>query len=61
MDIDEKFTVNQVAFIVKRTPKTIYRWIGEGFLRNVVKVRDGYLIPKKELDRIQKDLDSTVS
>ncbi len=48
----EKFTVKETAEMVRRTPDTIYRWIEEGFLENFIKVRDGYLIPKTEIDRI---------
>lgn len=46
------FTVKETAEIVNRSEKTIYRWIDEGFLQNIIKVRDGYLIPKDEIDRI---------
>lgn len=48
----EKFTVKETARMVRRSPDTIYRWIEEGFLENFIKVRDGYLIPKTEIDRI---------
>lgn len=48
----QKFTVKETARMVRRTPDTIYRWIEEGFIENFVKVRDGYLIPKTEIDRI---------
>lgn len=50
--IEEKFTVKETACMVHRTPDTIYRWIDEGFIQNFIKVRDGYLIPKTEIDRI---------
>ncbi len=49
----KKFTVKEAAEEVNRKPKTIYRWIEEGFLKNVIKVRDGYLIPKAEIERIK--------
>jgi len=49
----EFFTVRQVALEVNRHPKTVYRWISEGFLQNITRVRDGYLIPKKEIERIK--------
>jgi excisionase family DNA binding protein len=48
----EKFTVKETARMVHRSPDTIYRWIEEGFLQNFIKVRDGYLIPKTEIERI---------
>ena len=47
------FTVRQAALEVGRHPKTLYRWIDEGFLENIFRVRDGYLIPKCEIDRIK--------
>ena len=50
----EYYTVNEIALIVKRTPKTIRRWIAEGFIKKVFKVKDGYLIPKNELQNILK-------
>jgi excisionase family DNA binding protein len=49
----EHFTVKQVAKMLNRHPKTVYRWIDEGFLQNIIRVRDGYLIPKKEIERVQ--------
>ena len=48
----EKFTVKEAAKVFNRSPDTIYRWIGEGFLQNYYRVRDGYLIPRTEIDRI---------
>ena len=53
MNKTEWITVGEAANEFNRTPKTIYRWIEEGFLQNVFKVRDGYLIPKEEIDRIR--------
>jgi excisionase family DNA binding protein len=50
---EEKFTVKETAMQLGRKPKTIYRWIEEGFLKNVIKVRDGYFIPKQEIERIK--------
>jgi len=46
------YTVKEAAEIFKRDIKTIYRWIQEGFLRDVTKVKDGYLIPETEIQRI---------
>lgn len=48
----EKFTVRQMATMVNRSTDTIYRWIEEGFIHHYFRVRDGYLIPKIEIDRI---------
>ena len=50
--MEDCYTVNEVARIVGRHRKTIYRWIDEGFLENVIRIRSGYLIPKEEVDRI---------
>ena len=46
------FTVRVVAEIFHRSEKTIYRWIKEGFISNVRRVKDGYLIPASEVDRV---------
>lgn len=46
------YTVKEAAPIFKRDIKTIYRWIQEGFLKDVTKVKDGYLIPETEIERI---------
>lgn len=50
----QKFmTVKEVAAIFRRSQDTIYRWISEGkTFQNVIKVRDGYLIPELEVKRI---------
>ena len=48
----EKLTVREAAKMVNRSPDTIYRWIDEGFLEHYFRVRDGYLIPKSEIERI---------
>lgn len=45
-------TVKEAAAIVRRSPDTIYRWIDEGFLTDYTRVRDGYLIPRAEIDRL---------
>lgn len=45
------YTVKEVAKIFKKHPKTIYRWIEDGFI-NIVKVKDGYLITHSEINRI---------
>ena len=46
------YTVKEAAKIFKRDIRTIHRWINEGFLREVTKVKDGYLIPETEIERI---------
>lgn len=48
------WTVREVAHHFRRTERTIYRWINEGFVQNVLQVRDGYLIPDQEIQRLQK-------
>lgn len=48
----EKLTVREAAMWVNRSPDTIYRWINEGFIEHYYRVRDGYLIPKNEIQRI---------
>lgn len=45
------YTVKEVADIFRRHPRTIRRWIAEGFIQ-AKRVRDGWLIPKTEVDRI---------
>lgn len=46
-------TVAEVAGIFRKSKKTIYRWIDEGkVFQDVRKVRDGYLIPEKEVERV---------
>ncbi|MEJ2102466.1 MAG: helix-turn-helix domain-containing protein [Desulfobacterales bacterium] len=45
------YEVRQVAGILNRHPRTIYRWLDEGFI-NGKKLKGRYLIPKKEVDRI---------
>jgi len=44
-------TVREVAKMLHRTMRTIYRWLDEGFIHGK-KVRDGWLIPEEELKRI---------
>lgn len=46
-------TVAEVAPLLRRSKKTIYRWIDEGrVFKDVRRVRDGYLIPEEEVFRI---------
>lgn len=45
-------TVREVAALFRRSRKTIYRWIDEGrVFKNVIKVKDGILIPEAEVRR----------
>ncbi len=48
------FTVKEVAQTFQRHPRTIYRWLDEGFLRGK-KVRDGWLIPEEEIAKLIRD------
>jgi excisionase family DNA binding protein len=43
--------VRQVAKTLKRHPRTIYRWLDEGFLHGK-KVKKGWLIPYEEIERV---------
>jgi len=45
------FTVKEVARIFRRHPRTIYRWLAEGFIEGK-KVKDGWFISEKEIDRV---------
>jgi len=45
-------TVKEVAGLFRKSKKTIYRWIDEGrVFKDVVKVKDGLLIPEAEVKR----------
>lgn len=49
------YTVLEFANIVRRSKKTVYRWIDEGktFLDGELKyVKDGYLITEEAVERI---------
>jgi excisionase family DNA binding protein len=48
------YTVRELTVILHRHPRTIYRWLDEGFLHGK-KVRDGWLIPQEELQRIIRE------
>lgn len=52
MEKEERLTVKEAAKVLGRTPDTVYRWIQEGYIHHYFKVRDGYFIPKYEIDRI---------
>ena len=48
----KNYTLTEVAEIFKRSKKTIYRWREEGIFREVIQVKDGYLISEKEILRV---------
>ncbi len=48
----KNYTVAEVAAIFKRSKKTIYRWREEGIFREVIQVKDRYLISEKEVLRV---------
>lgn len=48
----KNYTIAEVAEIFKRSKKTIYRWREEGIFREVIQVKDGYLIPEREVLRV---------
>ena len=52
--------VQEVAEIFRRHPRTIYRWLAEGFLHGK-KVKDGWLISRDEIERILNEADTEVS
>ena len=52
MEIRQKYlTVKEVAYILRRSRRTILRWINEGYLKGN-KVKDGYLISEGEICRL---------
>jgi hypothetical protein len=53
---EEYYLVREFAEIVRRHPRTIYRWLEEGFIVGT-KVKDGWLITQSELNRILSDSD----
>lgn len=53
---DQNYTVKEAADILKRRPRTLYAWIREGrVFKEYIEVPDGYLIPKREIDRILRE------
>lgn len=47
--------VHEVATILRRSVRTIYRWLDEGTaFPNAKKVRDGYLIPRSDVEALLK-------
>ena len=51
MKMPKFYTVKEVAEIFRKTKITIYNWIAEDRI-NAIKVRDGYLIPEDEVNRL---------
>lgn len=49
-------TVKEVAGIFRRHPRTIYRWLEEGFISGK-RVKDGWLIERDEVDRVLSKAD----
>lgn len=49
--------VKKVAKIFRRHPRTIRRWIHEGYIQAIRKY-DGWQIPNTEVERILKDASS---
>ena len=47
----EYLTVREVAKLVRRHQRSVYRWLDEGFIAGK-KLRGGWLIPRDEIDRI---------
>lgn len=48
----KNYTLAEVATIFKRFKKTIWRWREEGIFREIIQVKDGYLIPEREVLRM---------
>jgi excisionase family DNA binding protein len=48
------YTVKEVAKIFHRHPRTVYRWLDEGYIRGK-KVRDGWLLPEEEVEKMIRD------
>ena len=46
--------VKDLAEKFERHPRTIYRWLDEGFIHGK-KVRSNWLIPQEEVDKIMRD------
>jgi predicted site-specific integrase-resolvase len=54
------YTVEEVAEYFCRDIRTIYRWIGTGFIKKYTKVIDGYRIPEDEIARIADMRNDTI-
>ncbi len=52
----EKYlTAREVADLFRRDIRTVYRWIREGYISEVYRVRDGFLIPEREVEKLKRD------
>lgn len=49
------WTVKETAELFRRSVDTIYRWIQEDTFTEVIKVRDGYYIPDREIQRLLRE------
>ena len=47
-------TAAEVALELRRSPRTVYRWLGEGFFPHAFKVKDGHLIPQADINRLSR-------
>ena len=55
LDMSHQFlTVNEVAALVRRTPRTIYRWIERGLLP-AHRIRSGWLIASESVRKLLPD------
>lgn len=48
---EEYYIVKEVSKTVRRHPRTVRRWIDEGFIQ-AIRVKNRWLIPKTEVERI---------
>ena len=48
----KNYTVKEAAEIFRRRPETIREWIKKQTFQVVFKVKDGYLIPEREVNRV---------
>jgi len=61
--VTERFlTVNEVAVMLRRTPRTIYRWLDKGTMfSRARKVKDGWLIPESDVFRLVNGAEDELS
>jgi excisionase family DNA binding protein len=52
---DKFLTAREVAELFHRNIRTVYRWIHEGHISQAYKVRDGFLIPESEVEKLKRD------